>query len=60
MSTELVLLEIAVVVAVIAVVLYWVVVLPARERKRRLRERKPHAGAGPAWDPELDKSRRNR
>lgn len=32
-------LELGVIVAVIVVVLYWVVVLPARERKKRERER---------------------
>ena len=32
-------LELGVIVAVIGVVLYWVVVLPARERRRRERER---------------------
>ena len=42
--------ELGVIVAVIAVVLYWVVVLPARERKKRERERerlgKSHPRAG--------------
>ena len=32
-------LELGVIVAVIGVVLYWVVVLPAREKKKRERER---------------------
>ena len=41
-------LELGVIAAVIAVVLYWVVVLPARERKKRERERltRTDPGAG--------------
>ena len=56
------LLELGVFVAVIGVVLYWVVLLPAREKKRRERERvlKAHTSAGQAWDPDLTKGRRNR
>ena len=39
-------LELGVIVAVIGVVLYWVVVLPARERKKRERERLSKTGPG--------------
>jgi preprotein translocase subunit YajC len=56
------LLELGVIVAVIAVVLYWVVVLPAREKRKRERERmnQTHSGPRQPWDPNLDKGRRNR
>ncbi len=58
------LLELGVIAAVIAVVLYWVVVLPAREKRKRERERKrmnqTHSGSGQPWDPDLTKGRRNR
>ena len=39
-------LELGVIVAVIGVVLYWVVVLPAREKKKRERERLSRTGSG--------------
>ena len=39
-------LELGVIVAVIGVVLYWVVVLPAREKKKRERERLNRTGSG--------------
>lgn len=58
------LLELGVIVAVIAVVVYWVVVLPAREKKKRERERarmnQTHSGPRQPWDPDLGKGRRNR
>lgn len=56
------LLEIGVIIAVIGVVLYWVVVLPAREKRRRERERTNQTRSGPRepWDPDLTKGRRNR
>ncbi len=56
------LLEIGVIIAVIGVVLYWVVVLPAREKRRRERERTNQTQSGPhePWDPDLTKGRRNR
>jgi preprotein translocase subunit YajC len=56
------LLELGVIVAVIAVVLYWVVVLPAREKRKRERERmnQTHSGPRQPWDPSLTKGRRNR
>jgi len=58
------LLDLGVVVAVIAVVVYWVVVLPAREKKKRERERermnRTHAGPRQPWDDGLTKGRRNR
>ena len=58
------LLEIGVIAAVIAVVLYWVVLLPARERRKRERERarmnQTHSGPSQPWDPDLTKGRRNR
>ena len=59
-------LELGVIAAVIAVVLYWVVYLPAREKKKRERERErermnqTHSGPGQPWDPDLTKGRRNR
>jgi len=57
-------LELGVIAAVIVVVLYWVVVLPARERRKRERERerlnKTHPGGSQPWDPNLGKGRRNR
>lgn len=57
-------LELGVIAAVIAVVLYWVVVLPAREKRKRQRERermnKTHSTPGQPWDPDLTKGRRNR
>ena len=58
------LLDLGVVVAVIAVVVYWVVVLPAREKRKRERERermnKTHAGPRQPWEEDLTKGRRNR
>ena len=58
------LLEICVIAAVIAVVVYWVVVLPAREKRKRERERarmnQTHSGPRQPWDPDLTKGRRNR
>ena len=58
------LLEICVIAAVIAVVIYWVVVLPAREQRKRERERarmnQTHSGPRQPWDPDLTKGRRNR
>ena len=58
------LLEICVIAAVIAVVIYWVVVLPAREKRKRERERarmnQTHSGPRQPWDPDLTKGRRNR
>ena len=58
------LLELGVIAAVIGVVLYWVVLLPAREKKRRERERErmnqTHSGPRQPWDPDLTKGRRNR
>jgi len=58
-------LEIVVMAAVILVVLYWVVWLPAREKKKRERDRARVSKGGPgarhqAWDPDLTKGRRNR
>jgi hypothetical protein len=57
-------LEIGVIVAVIAVVVYWVVILPAREKKKRARERErmnqTHSSPRQPWDPDLTKGRRNR
>ena len=58
------LLELGVIAAVIAVVVFWVVYLPAREKKKRERQRermnKTHPGPGQPWDPDLTKGRRNR
>ena len=39
-------LELGVIAAVIGVVLYWLVVLPARERKKRERERQRKTESG--------------
>ena len=58
------LLELGVIAGVIAVVVYWVIVLPARQRKRRERERarmnQTHSGPRQPWDPDLTRGRRNR
>ena len=64
MSDGMDLLEIGVIAAVIAVVFYWVIYLPAREKKKRERERarmnQTHSGPRQPWDPDLTKGRRNR
>ena len=58
------LLDLGVVVAVIAVVVYWVVLLPAREKRKRARERermnKTHAAPRQPWEDDLTRGRRNR
>jgi hypothetical protein len=56
------LLGLGVIAAVIAVVVYWVVILPAREKKKRERERmnRTHSGPRQPWDPNLSRGRRNR
>lgn len=57
-------LELGVIAAVIAVVFYWVVYLPAREKRKRERARarmnQTHSGPHQPWDPDLTKGRRNR
>jgi hypothetical protein len=57
-------LGLGVIAAVIAVVVYWVVILPAREKKKRERERermnRTHSGPRQPWDPNLSRGRRDR